>query len=120
MKSALAPPLLDKLLAGSIILPEDWHAIPESIRVELHHTTDRHVLLPRLVELRLLTEYQAVRIAAGKSFGLILGNYRVLDRLGVGGMGVVYRAEHRRLRRVVAIKVLAAACGGLRGGSHAL
>jgi serine/threonine-protein kinase len=32
--------------------------------------------------------------------------YRVLDRIGEGGMGVVYRAEHRVMGRVVALKVL--------------
>ena len=55
---------------------------------------------------RLLTEYQADRIEAGKTFGLIIGNYRVLDRLGAGGMGVVFKAEHLYMRRQVAIKVL--------------
>jgi response regulator RpfG family c-di-GMP phosphodiesterase/tRNA A-37 threonylcarbamoyl transferase component Bud32 len=63
--------------------------------------------LPRLVALGLLTEYQAVRIEAGKTYGLIIGNYRVLDRIGAGGMGVVFRAEHTHLRKQVAIKVLA-------------
>jgi serine/threonine protein kinase len=36
-----------------------------------------------------------------------LGNYRVLKRLGAGGMGIVYRGEHSRLCRQVAIKVMA-------------
>jgi serine/threonine protein kinase len=53
---------------------------------------DLSSFLLELVGHGLLTEYQAGRIDAGKTFGLILGNYRVLDRLG-GGMGVVYRAE---------------------------
>src|SRR5205085_1327089 len=38
--------------------------------------------------------------------GLVLGNYRVLDRIGSGGMGVVFKGEHLRMRRLVAIKVL--------------
>src|SRR6185437_6778353 len=34
------------------------------------------------------------------------GNYLILDRLGSGGMGQVFRARHRRMDRVVALKML--------------
>src|SRR5581483_8191934 len=44
--------------------------------------------------------------------GQRLGEYQLLDRLGQGGMGSVWRALHRRLERPVALKVLA------RGGGH--
>jgi eukaryotic-like serine/threonine-protein kinase len=38
--------------------------------------------------------------------GHLLGRYRVLDRIGAGGMGEVYRAEDTSLHRVVAVKLL--------------
>jgi response regulator RpfG family c-di-GMP phosphodiesterase/tRNA A-37 threonylcarbamoyl transferase component Bud32 len=59
-----------------------------------------------LVQAGLLTSYQLDRVLAGATHGLVLGNYRVLDKLGRGGMGVVFLAEHSLLKRRVAVKVL--------------
>lgn len=62
--------------------------------------------LDRLVTEGLLTPFQAREVAGGRGAGLWLGGYKVLDRLGKGGMGHVYLAEHAVLARQVAVKVL--------------
>lgn len=59
-----------------------------------------------MVAAGLLTPYQVQRILNGQIHGLVLGNYRVLDQLGDGSVGVVFLGEHLLLKRKVAIKVL--------------
>lgn len=65
-------------------------------------------VLAALVNHGFLTDYQRKRIESGNLFGLVLGNYRVLDRISGGSVGVVFLAEHRTLKRRVAVKVLPA------------
>lgn len=98
--------LLLELRNTWLIRPNDWDSLHGMIREELERAVTSEELLELSVEHRLLTDYQAARIRVGKTFGLILGNYRVLSCLGHGGMGTIYKAEHLRLPRLVAIKVL--------------
>ena len=67
---------------------------------------DADELARELVRQGKLTRFQAAAIYQNKADGLMLGNYLILDKLGAGGMGQVFRARHRRMDRVVAIKVL--------------
>jgi serine/threonine-protein kinase len=61
-----------------------------------------------LVEKEVLTRFQAERLLMGRNTGFLLGQYRVLEQIGRGGMGRVYKAQHRTMHRLVALKVLAA------------
>src|SRR5271155_1563692 len=54
----------------------------------------------------LLTHFQAEQFLLGKWKRFTIGKYRVLERLGSGGMGQVFLCEHKLMRRKVAVKVL--------------
>ena len=70
---------------------------------------DGEQLARELVRRKKLTAFQAQQIYAGKGKSLVLGNYVVLDKLGQGGMGMVLKAEHTRMHRHVALKILSPA-----------
>lgn len=54
-----------------------------------------------------LTRFQAEKLMNGRWRGFVIaGKYRLLERLGAGGMGAVYLCEHLTMGRRVALKVL--------------
>lgn len=59
-----------------------------------------------LVQSGKLTRFQAQTLLQGKGKSLVLGNYVLHEKLGAGGMGQVFLAEHQRMKRRVALKVL--------------
>jgi serine/threonine protein kinase len=66
--------------------------------------------LPKLAGLlvrdAILTYFQAEQILQGKYKRFTIGKYKVLEKLGAGGMGQVFLCEHKLMRRRVAVKVL--------------
>lgn len=95
-------------LASGLLTQEEIDEALEAIRAgakrPLKHISDER-LAHKLVELGRLNRWQAEQLRAGRT-KFQLGPYFVIDSCGRGGMGDVYKAEHRLMGRVVAIKVL--------------
>ncbi|MDO4551502.1 MAG: serine/threonine-protein kinase [Planctomycetia bacterium] len=58
-----------------------------------------------LIHRQIINSWQAQQLLAGR-FRFTLGLYRIIDSVGHGGMGQVFKARHTVLNRIVAIKVL--------------
>lgn len=84
-----------------------WHELVSTSAAKnrsLEEITDE-LLADQLVELGHLNRWQAVQLQHGRT-KFTLGPYRILDAIGHGGMGYVFKCEHTLLGRIEAIKVL--------------
>ncbi len=98
----------DRVHASGLLSGGDLQALLDTLPTA-QQPKDGEQLARLLVKQKQLTAYQAQQIYAGKGRSLTLGNYVILDKLGQGGMGMVLKAEHKRMERVVALKVLSPA-----------
>ncbi|HEX2880993.1 MAG TPA: serine/threonine-protein kinase [Polyangiaceae bacterium] len=68
--------------------------------------TDEGEPLPEASDSRQQEAVQAEAEQPDLSSGLVADRYRVMERIGQGGMGSVYRAQHVHMKKAVALKVL--------------
>jgi serine/threonine protein kinase len=59
-----------------------------------------------LVSQNILTPFQAERLLQGKTQGFVLGPFTLMDALGAGSMGTVYKAQNKSTNGWYAVKVL--------------
>ncbi|MEZ6141282.1 MAG: serine/threonine-protein kinase [Zavarzinella sp.] len=88
---------------GSSLLAESQYDVAIA---DLEPTADPKAIAKHLIRKELITKYQAERLLAGRTDGFVVGQYRILDELGRGGMGRVYKALHTSMSRLVAMKVI--------------
>jgi WD40 repeat protein/serine/threonine protein kinase len=96
---------VNNLAASGLTTPDEIAAFQNALPGDAQ-PADGEALAKALVQAGRLTRYQASMVYHGKGQNLILGNYIVLEKLGAGGMGQVFKAKHRRMKRIVALKIL--------------
>src|SRR5262249_5090418 len=103
---AMATPItqfVEALLRSGVLEPAQQE---EFLREGLGCSADLRVLTEELLRRGWLTRFQLAALTSGRGRDLVFGRYLLLAGLGEGGMGRVYKARHRRMRRVVAMKFI--------------
>jgi eukaryotic-like serine/threonine-protein kinase len=99
-----APQFLAALEGSGILSAASWRQVRDRF-VSRTSADDSLALAHQLIEEGTITRFQARRLLRGKT-GFAFGRYVLLDLIGQGARGRVYKARHRLMDRVVALKVL--------------
>jgi serine/threonine protein kinase len=94
---------VEAVRATNLLKPADFEAF---VRAAEAPDAQAEAIARDLVKRGLLTAYQARKLWRGRGADLFLNQYVLMEKLGEGGMGEVFRARHLRLDRDVALKVM--------------
>lgn len=95
----------DRLFASRLVTPEQFQAALKAAATG--RTATLKSALTELVRLDLVSSWQLQELEKGRTeFFLDQGRYVLLDLIGRGGMGAVYKGRHVKMNRVVAIKLI--------------
>lgn len=95
---------LSKLSEVGVLSPDEFASVSDSVS-SAHPSTDARQLASQLVTKGKLTSYQAAALLKGEP-DLLIDKYLILDLIDVGGMGMVFKAIHRTMNRLVALKMI--------------
>jgi serine/threonine-protein kinase len=94
-------PFIGTLARLELVSPAQLQEAEQKVRPRCR---DVQELARALLSRGWLTPYQVNQLLQGHGKDLALGSYILLERLGEGGMGQVFKAKHKKLERVVALK----------------
>ena len=103
---ATVPDLLDLVQKSGVADEARFKAYVARMTTEGAFPKEPAKVAGLLVRDAILTYFQAEQILQGKWKRFSIGKYKVLEKLGAGGMGQVFLCEHKLMRRRVAVKVL--------------
>ncbi len=95
----------ERLARSGLFSDEELSSFAEGLPLD-KRPSDAQGLARELILAKKLTKHQAEAVYRDRLKDLVVGNYVVLDRIGAGGMGDVFKARHRKMDRLVALKVL--------------
>ncbi len=94
---------VDSLRHVRLLEPEQQNVLASDL---LPRFAEPKALAGELIRRGWLTPYQANLLLQGRGGELTLGSYVLLERIGEGGMGQVFKAKNWKLGRIVAVKLI--------------
>jgi serine/threonine protein kinase len=95
--------LIDTLRQHNLLTPGQLAELPQ---LTPGRCSDARSLAKTLIQKGWMTVYQSNQLLLGKARELVIGPYRVVDKLGQGGLSSVFKARHLEYDYLVAIKMI--------------